>query len=92
MTEVLDHNQPESIFDTPDWQAALALNAIMIQMAPGLDDETLDAVDIRNFPPVRHLRVPPMGRGISTHFKRANAEERMRRRKVAENFLSLGDG
>ncbi len=74
-----------SVFDNPDWELAFAINKVMCEMTPGLSDADLDPVQIRSFPPVRHLKPGP-----STDARTyVNNEELLRRRRVIEDFLGL---
>lgn len=82
-----------SLLETPGWVEALAINAIMRAYAPGLSRADLDPVQIRAFPPVRHLRVDPYSPGtggrVGRYRMRLNDQQLAERRRKANEFLGL---
>jgi hypothetical protein len=91
------HPRPEakrfSLLETPGWVEALAVNAVMRAYAPGLSRLDLDPVEIRAFPPVRHLRVdryaPSTGGRVGGRRLRLNDQQFAKRRRKADEFLGL---
>jgi hypothetical protein len=88
----MNTHRPEAerftLLETPGWVESLAVNAVMRAYAPGLSRTGLDPVQIRAFPPVRHLRIDPCGSGTGNRL-RLNDQQFAERRRKADEFLGL---